>query len=212
MELLWNDQHLDLLPQKAIFWKEQQALILSDLHIGKITWFRKNGIPLPINAGIENVEKLQFLLANFPVKLVILTGDVFHNEMNLETEQFFEWRKLVPVPFILVRGNHDPLSFRHPDFEIYNEEFILDPFVFTHHPSDVADGRSYISGHVHPVFRLHGRGYISARLPCFYKFGDQLILPSFGYFTGGYEISPRPEERVFLISGSKVLDLSFPAE
>ncbi len=38
------DQDLILLPQKAIYWKQQKALIAADVDLGKVGHFRKAGI------------------------------------------------------------------------------------------------------------------------------------------------------------------------
>jgi metallophosphoesterase superfamily enzyme len=46
--------------QRALFWKETSALILSDLHLGKTAHFRKNGIPLPANIILEDLKDYQF--------------------------------------------------------------------------------------------------------------------------------------------------------
>ena len=39
-----HDQTLTFDFRKVVFWKETSSLILSDVHVGKITHFRKNGI------------------------------------------------------------------------------------------------------------------------------------------------------------------------
>lgn len=42
-----KQQNLVLTNQRALFWKETETLVLSDLHLGKTAHFRKNGIALP---------------------------------------------------------------------------------------------------------------------------------------------------------------------
>ena len=49
MDIEILDEQFDLYPQKAIFWRTQHTLLLSDLHLGKINHFRKAGIPVPAN-------------------------------------------------------------------------------------------------------------------------------------------------------------------
>ena len=41
------EQDLLLLPEKAIYWKQQKALIAADVHLGKVGHFRKAGIAVP---------------------------------------------------------------------------------------------------------------------------------------------------------------------
>jgi hypothetical protein len=47
-----------LLTQRAIFWQETQTLLIGDLHLGKITHFRKEGIAVPPNAIDNNFKRL----------------------------------------------------------------------------------------------------------------------------------------------------------
>ena len=41
------DEQLLLLPERALWWPQQKALVLSDVHFGKSATFRENGIPVP---------------------------------------------------------------------------------------------------------------------------------------------------------------------
>ena len=41
------NQDLLLLPQKAIYWQQEKALIAADVHLGKVGHFRKAGIAVP---------------------------------------------------------------------------------------------------------------------------------------------------------------------
>ena len=60
--------------RKVVFWKETSSLILSDVHVGKITHFRKNGIPIPSFPSLNNLNILKywnispFFFSHFPVK------------------------------------------------------------------------------------------------------------------------------------------------
>jgi len=47
-----------LLPEKAIFLREEQVLIVADLHFGKINHFRQAGLPVPKSANQKNAETL----------------------------------------------------------------------------------------------------------------------------------------------------------
>ena len=41
-------QDLVLLPQKAIYWKQEKTLIAADVHMGKVGHFRKAGIAVTL--------------------------------------------------------------------------------------------------------------------------------------------------------------------
>ncbi len=42
-----KQEKLTLTNQRAVYWKKQNDLILSDIHIGKTAHFRRHGIPMP---------------------------------------------------------------------------------------------------------------------------------------------------------------------
>jgi len=52
------DQHFELDSSGAVFWPDQNCLILSDVHLGKIQHFRKNGAAIPLQAQEENYLRL----------------------------------------------------------------------------------------------------------------------------------------------------------
>ena len=58
---------------RCIFWEEQQALILSDLHLGKTGHFRKSGIAIPQAVFTEDMQRLITLLQLFkPAQVIII--------------------------------------------------------------------------------------------------------------------------------------------
>jgi metallophosphoesterase superfamily enzyme len=62
MELRIKNNTFLLLPQKAIYWKEQKTILVSDLHIGKISHFRKAGIPVPQEGSQNNFKRLDEII------------------------------------------------------------------------------------------------------------------------------------------------------
>ena len=97
-----------------MYWQEERALILSDLHIGKGGHFRKAGIPVPGQLQTDDLERLGSLVEAFSPEKLIVVGDMFHSRANGELEVFAKWRSKFPaLGVILVRGNHDIL---HRDF------------------------------------------------------------------------------------------------
>lgn len=76
------NQNLILHPKKAIFWEEERALIISDLHIGKVGHFRKAGIAIPKLMEQEELALLSDLIHEFKPSKLIFLGDLFHSDMN----------------------------------------------------------------------------------------------------------------------------------
>ncbi len=68
MQIEIRNHHFELLYHKAMFWKETNTLLLGDLHLGKITHFRKEGMALPPNAIENNFARLDELIQTHGVK------------------------------------------------------------------------------------------------------------------------------------------------
>jgi DNA ligase-associated metallophosphoesterase len=203
---------LELLPQKAAYWHEEEILLISDLHIGKISHFRKSGIPVPAEALNKNFDRLDYLMENIQPRKLLFIGDLFHSEINKEWDQFCEWRSgHRSIPMEIVLGNHDRLAMECYDdafLSIHKEETSLFPFTFSHHPRKKFKTKEFvICGHVHPVIVLEGRANERLRLPCFFFSEQQCILPSFGYFTGGYEIEPYEGDKVVAVANGRVIEV-----
>jgi len=82
-----HSHHLTLLPEKALWLPEGRILIVSDVHLGKLTHFRKAGIPLPAAAKNESLQKLENLIISCNPEQLILLGDLFHSAINSEWDE-----------------------------------------------------------------------------------------------------------------------------
>lgn len=193
---------------KALFWKESEALILSDLHLGKAAHFRKHGIPVPARVHHMDFHRLNALMAKYQPKKVVFLGDLFHSELNDEWTDFILWTKDNPaVELMLVKGNHDilyPELYSGIEMDIV-DEWITGPFHFTHKPT--LSGYYNLSGHVHPGIKLLGSARQGVRLPCFLFSGQSGLFPAFGSFTGNYTVRPAKGDRIFAITDHTVIGL-----
>ena len=212
MQIEIRDNHFLLLSQKAILWQETQTLLIGDLHLGKITHFRKEGIAIPNLAAENNFERLNQVVKDTGATRIIFLGDLFHNRYNAEWETFREWRaEHFYIEMIIVIGNHDilPVSmFLEADLQVHIEDFEEDHFIFTHHPKVEPDPSKFVfAGHVHPVFTTYGKGRQSVRLPCFVVDKNQAILPSFGVFTGGFQMELVDDRKIYITTETKVFSV-----
>ena len=73
-----QDEVFTLTNQRALFWKKEKALILSDLHIGKTAHFRKNGIALSDHIFENDLQRLSVLIEYFQPEKFIVVGDLLH--------------------------------------------------------------------------------------------------------------------------------------
>src|SRR5206468_3003851 len=105
-----HQQTLWLTAQRSIFWEEQKALIIADLHFGKTGHFRKSGIAVPQSVFKEDLHRLFALIQHFKPEQLIIVGDMFHSLANKEMDFFIRWRNDTSTLNIhLIKGNHDIL-------------------------------------------------------------------------------------------------------
>ena len=203
-----HNNTLELLPQKAIFWHDTQTLIVSDLHLGKASHFRKHGMAIPMESGTDDLEQLDILLSKYKPKRLLILGDLFHSEYNQEWEYFGTLRrKYENIKFVLVRGNHDILiehEYEKFDIQVETEPISENGFVFAHNFVMLKENEFSISGHIHPGFVLHGKGRQSITLPCFYKKQNTLIMPAFGRLTGLAHMPYDKDAEVFVLTEDAV--------
>ncbi|HEY0272033.1 MAG TPA: ligase-associated DNA damage response endonuclease PdeM [Chitinophaga sp.] len=204
-----RSQNWVLSSHKAIYWQEEQALIVSDLHLGKSAHFRKAGIAVPANIVQEDLFCLQKLITRYNPVRIIIVGDMFHSVANNDIEYFRLWRQQFRhLVFELVQGNHDildPAVYMGLQVNVHTH-LQLRNIYFAHDAAAAARQKNYvISGHIHPGVVISGMGRQSMRLPCFY-FGEKYaVLPAFGRFTGLASVAPAPQETVFVIADRQVL-------
>ena len=208
------NQDLLLLPQKAIYWQQEKALIAADVHLGKVGHFRKAGIAVPRDMEQNDLSVLSDLVDEHRPEKIIFLGDLFHSDMNADWDWFVLWRRQFPkLQIILIKGNHDIIDDSH-----YNElnivihdQLLIGPFLMLHHPLsevDLLSAKGYsFCGHIHPGVSLTGRARQHITLPCFAFGKKQVILPSFGKFTGRVAIRSNKTDRIFAVLKDKVLPI-----
>ncbi len=213
-EISLRGEILQLLPEKAMYWPRESAILIADLHLGKITHFRKAGIALPPQSEDKNWQTLSRLIRKHKPKKLIILGDLFHSKYNDQWENFIDMtERYDDVDWILVKGNHDILRERHYDrsnLSICDYALKVPPFLLTHEPDEVFEDLYTLCGHIHPGIRLKGMAKQSLRLPCFF-FGQQVgILPAFGVFTGLHVLHPNKDDRVMVIAEDQIVEIENP--
>ncbi|KWU51257.1 ligase-associated DNA damage response endonuclease PdeM [Pseudomonas palleroniana] len=203
-------QELWLLADKAIYWPARRCLLIADAHFGKASAYRSLGQPVPQGTTQENLTKLDQLLAAFACEQVIFLGDFLHgpgSHASSTLGALRAWRERHrELSLTLIRGNHDKRAGDPPAdlrIEVIPEPLLMGPFALQHEP-DAHASHHVLAGHVHPVYRLRGKGRQSLRLACF-QIGRRIsLLPAFGAFTGGYPVSPSDDEQIFVVADQGV--------
>ena len=209
MTILINNQSFTLHQSGVAFWKDRNILLISDVHLGKVAHFRKNGIGIPEEAIYENFSRLSNVLDFFNPEKVIFLGDLFHSKINNEWNYFVEWKSNYAQQMILVEGNHDIIDsqyYSELNIEIHSE-LIIDDFLLTHHPTE-KEGFFNFCGHIHPGIKLKGLGRQFLSLSCFFRKPNQLIFPAFGEFTGNAYLIPSANDQVYAITKEEVIAIA----
>lgn len=208
--VMLEGEDLWLLADKAVYWPARQCLLIADAHFGKASAYRSLGQPVPQGTTSENLLRLDRLLSAFACKQVIFLGDFLHgpgSHASSTLSALRAWRTLNPdLPMTLIRGNHDKRAGDPPAdlrIDVVSEPLLMGPFALQHEP-DAHTSHHVLAGHVHPVYRLRGRGRQSLRLPCFQIGARVSLLPAFGAFTGGYAVEQDESRRVFVIGDHEV--------
>ena len=203
-----------------VYWEEQSALIVSDLHFGKTGHFRKEGIAIPQSVYKEDLQRLVSQLQYFQPRHLIVVGDMFHSAANKELDWFKKWRDdFAELDIQLIVGNHDILKlqwYKEAAIAVNYETLTINNFSFTHDVTTITNSPpmhrkptpDYIfSGHIHPGVRISGAGKQSLHFPCFYFTPGFCVLPAFSRFTGLAMIKPKKEDNVFAIVNQTIIQL-----
>lgn len=210
-----KNQTLWLSPARCIFWEEEKALILSDLHFGKTGHFRKSGIGVPQNIYKEDLQRLFTQIQFFKPSTLLIAGDMFHSHANKEIDFFLKWRNDIPaVTIFLIKGNHDILAnkfYEKANIKVALKKLSLKKFCFTHDiASECETGEEELftfSGHMHPGIKVNGSGKQSFMLPCFYFSDTYAVLPAFSLFTGLYKLTPNKRDTIFALVENQVMKM-----
>lgn len=209
-----NHQFL-LLADKALYWPQQKTLMIADVHFGKAAAYRALGQPVPQGTTSQNLHRLNALIDQYPTEQLIFLGDFLHapkSHAPATLAALRNWRlQHANMQCILVCGNHDLRAGDPPpdlNIEVVTEPYLVGDFALQHIPKPHAT-HHVIAGHIHPTFRLHGKGRQSLILPCFHHEPGITLLPSFGDFTGGFLMDSKPNTHIFVTDSQCVWPLEF---
>ena len=193
-----------VLADKALYWPKHKALLIADAHFGKAAAYRALGQPVPQGTTKDNLRRLTALINQYPTEQLIFLGDFLHapkSHAPATLAAIKDWRmQNKDVQCILIRGNHDMNAGDPPpdlNMEVFTEPYLIDDFALQHIPKPHIT-HHVIAGHIHPTYRLLGRGRQSLILPCFHHESALTLLPSFGDFTGGFVMDKKLNTKIFV--------------
>jgi DNA ligase-associated metallophosphoesterase len=173
----------------ALYWRAQDALLVSDLHLEKASAFALYGQMLPPYDSVSTLQDIAALCSIYRPAKIISLGDNFHDDdgerrladdaaaLLVDLTRNTEW--------IWITGNHDRAV-----SGIWGggalDELKLSGITLRHEALS-GDPNPEISGHFHPKFRQVLRGRMVKRR-CFVKTPRKMIMPAFGALTGGLDV------------------------
>ena len=218
-DVFFANQNFSIFPNGELYWQNKKTLIISDLHFEKGSFFSETRQFIPPFDTIETLRQLSKFIDDYPVEMIIFLGDLVHDKfafqrMTGEAKKIF-FEILKNINCTLTIGNHDDTSFLKDIGLNLTENIIIDDICFSHHPT--IDKKFSVFGHYHPKVKLkiNSRGIWTS---CFIANKEKLLMPSYGYFTGGlsiksleiqklfgpqYEIYPLTKEKVYRLEYKK---------
>ena len=182
-------QRLMLDPGGFVIWPAQRLLAVADLHLEKGSAFAARGQMVPPYDTRETLDRLAQALRRYGPRRLVLLGDSFHDAKGSARlpapDAATLVRVLAGIEVTWVLGNHDPTPPEGlPGAAV--EELVLAPLTFRHIAKPGATAE--LSGHYHPKATMPTRAGGVTR-PCFLGDGRRLLLPAFGAYTGGLDIT-----------------------
>lgn len=184
-DFILSGAQLTALGSGALWWRDNDVLIVSDLHLGKSERLARRGGPvLPPYETRDALSRLADDMAQCHARTVICLGDSFDDlaagkALSKEDRQCIT-RLQTGIQWVWIEGNHDPGSLDIGGCHL--AELSLFPLIFRHISQAGATGE--VSGHYHPKNTICVRGRNISR-PAFLVDKDRVILPAYGTYTGG---------------------------
>ena len=213
MDFYYKEELIQLLPEKVAFLPQHQMLVVADIHLGKASHFRKEGIMIPMPPACPDLKCLGELFDALNPTTVVFLGDLFHSSLNHEWGNLQDFLCAYPdIRFVLTKGNHDILPssvMKDSCIEVVSELEVGGRLILSHEPlMEVQEEKLNIVGHIHPGILIKTKGRQSYRLPCFYHKGQCLILPAFGQLTGLHILKKAANTRIYPVLLDEVIELS----
>lgn len=199
LQIAFGGQHFTLLQEKAAYWHEHKTLLIADIHAGKASHFRANGIPLSTDHLLQDLNIISRITERLECSKIIFLGDLYHTHYNAENTLIDSWLNALDLDVELIVGNHDRHSIATSTIP-NREAYILSGILLSHEPEESEFAN--ICGHLHPSFTLKGKARQHVKMPAFYILPNQLVLPSFSSINGG-KMYPNLVKKSKVIMASK---------
>lgn len=180
-------QRLVPLVSGALYWPQENALLVADLHLDKFGAFARRGSLLPPYDTALTLRKLEADLKATGATEVIALGDSFHRDESHEHLIDADRLRLVALigaaHWTWISGNHDRAAHGLGGTCVPGLE--RGGLTLVHEPK--RNGGGLVAGHLHPAAQIAINGRVTRRR-CFVHDGETLVLPAYGAGTGAMNI------------------------
>ncbi len=194
-----------LTAERAAIHRPSATAVIADLHLGYAETRNRHGEAMP-SADIDEVlQPLSALAAKYPVRRLIVAGDLFESVWNSDIlDRFVDGVQSLNLELLaIVPGNHDRgLDSVDVGIAIHRDGYKLDGWTIVHGDGKLPLG-PVVLGHFHPCLRLAG-----VAAPCFLVRENRVILPAFSEdAAGGNVLGQRVwrDHECHVIAGDRVL-------
>ncbi len=181
-------QHFLASPDGALFWPDQRALLVADLHLEKASWFARLGQLLPPYDSLATLTALAREIDRGAITRLYCLGDSFHDRFGCDRLPAAARDLLTALTarldWVWIVGNHDAGFSDHCGGRLVEEAHVCG--IVLRHEAVRDDPTPEISGHYHPKLRLRMKGRSVSRR-CYVATSAKLILPAYGTLTGGLD-------------------------
>jgi uncharacterized protein len=183
----------------ALYEPDLGVLLIADLHLEQGASMARRGVHVPPFDTASTLHLLAEVLDEIQPKKLILLGDSFHStqapQMLSDVNRAWLDRLVVTQETLWISGNHDP----HIDATTH----ALGEVMLRHEPSPFLEGLE-IAGHLHPGCTVVQRG-VRLRGKCFVRDEKRILLPAFGAYTGGFDVSHAAFDGLFDMKKARAL-------
>lgn len=197
--LSFASQEMALVHGRALFWAEEAALVVADLHLEKASHYARHGQMLPPYDSRETLERVALAIRETGARRVYALGDNFHDGQGPERLDPHATGMLSALTratdWLWITGNHDGHggdSRATPGGEWVDEVTVRG--IALRHEARTGAQEPEISGHFHPRLTVAARGRRIRRACAVISDNAngvaacaRMILPAFGALTGGLD-------------------------
>lgn len=196
MEISKNMEMVNL----ALYLKEEEILIINDLHLGYEETLQQKGFLIPKFQIKEIIKQLERILKQVKPKLIIFNGDFKHNFPKILKDEWRDALTLIDfllkrkIRIVIIQGNHDPTV--KPIAEKRGirviKEYKINDVLITHGDKLVeTKAKTIIIGHEHPAVTIKDKSKWE-KYKCFlrgkWKNKILIVTPSFNPLIEGTDI------------------------